>query len=315
MPRLLPASWSTALSADTGRDGSLVAACGLAGILGGVAGLAVTTHLLGTNSYPAMMAVAATQLLATACLAIWALRRHLSSQALSHPAIRGQSLLSRQGLAADIARHLGQSPDGDGQAALILCQAKIPAGASGTSEDIANTEDMVGALIAAKLPPGSPEVYAVVRTVILRGRASGFATTHPSETPKSNPTINNRNPDRQTSQRLLIPPLQPTTPCHASHSDCKLPASRRFTTITPCSHARSLSTPPDNTRTKNRISPSASTRRSGNEHSTDLPQAQRTPSSLLPPPSPIANTRLSPRTSTATSTTNPFRISPPSRRT
>lgn len=155
MPRLLPASWSTALSADTGRDGSLVAACGLAGILGGVAGLAVTTHLLGTNSYPAMMAVAATQLLATACLAIWALRRHLSSHALSHPAIRGQSLLSRQGLAADIARHLGQSPDGDGQAALILCQAKIPAAASGTSEDIANTEDMVGALIAAKLPPGA----------------------------------------------------------------------------------------------------------------------------------------------------------------
>ena len=143
------------------RRGGLMAAAGAAGILGGIAGLAIASHALGPGIQPPVMLAAAAQFVAIAMILAWALRRPPPATA-KEAAARG--FVPKSAFAASAEAHLAAAVAGKSRPAVILLEI---AGHSGTLPGDDQSAETATQLISARMPAGAAAAWWTRDTILI----------------------------------------------------------------------------------------------------------------------------------------------------
>ncbi len=154
-------SWKTALPFDMARHGGLMAAAGAAGILGGIAGLAITAHALGPGIQPQVMLAAAAQFVAIAMILAWALRRP-APVPTQEPEAKG--FLAKPAFMASAEAQLAAATAGKTVPSLILLELVGHSSALPGNDHLAETATRK---VSERLPSGAMASWWTRDTIVI----------------------------------------------------------------------------------------------------------------------------------------------------
>lgn len=161
MPKHSAVNRNTALPLNFERHGGLMAAAGAAGILGGIAGLAIASHALGPGIQPPVMLAAAAQFVAIAMILAWALRRQAPTAA-PEPEIKG--FLAKPLFAASAEAHIAAAAAGTAMPVAILLELVGHSSALPGNDHLAET---AARRVSDLIPPGAMASWWTRDTILI----------------------------------------------------------------------------------------------------------------------------------------------------